>query len=320
KNKSLIIEIAALIVLIIIMVGLPGFVFMNAPWNSEYRDYRVINLTAVAKDGVWTEEKVTNLNYWNRKFKPAGLELNRGEKVLFRLTSMDVTHTFYVPDLNIGPVEVKGGTVYEVPFIADTIGSFRYYCTTICGDCHYYMQGEILVSENNETPFQTSTVKITAEPLQSCDHEHQPELSGSFVETGYNLYTSLGCITCHGESGQGGIYNPNYVNSSVPSLNDLAEKMRLFWQEDAEIVIDLLEKSADLNMYLEDPPFRQYNRFLAQFESYATKIHDGAHVLQKADTAGPQPPLYMPAWKHQLTDQEINAILAYLIEQFDWED
>ena len=313
KTRELVIEITAFIALIIVIIGLPGIVLSNAPWNSGYQDYRVIHLTAVARDGVWTKEKVTSMNYWNREFKPANLHFYPGEKILFRLTSMDVTHTFYVPDLNIGPVEVKGGMMYEIPFVADKTGAFVYYCTTICGDCHFYMQGNILIPEKDDTVSHSFTAEY-------CDHNHHDNSAGSFIEKGESLYNSTGCITCHGQSGQGGIYNPNYVNNFVMPLDNLAETMRLFWQEDAETVIKLLEHNADMNEQLEDPPFRQYNRFLAQYESIITKINDGAHELQKADTSGPEPPLYMPAWEHQLSKKEMNSIVAFLIDQYSWED
>jgi membrane protein YdbS with pleckstrin-like domain len=83
-EKSHIIEIITLVALIVIIAGLPGFVLNNSPWRSAHRNHRVINLTAVAKNGVWTEEKVTNLNYWNKEFKPAELSIQKGEKILFR--------------------------------------------------------------------------------------------------------------------------------------------------------------------------------------------------------------------------------------------
>lgn len=318
--RALVIEITAFVTLIVVIIGLPVIVFSKAPWKSEYQDHRIIHLTAVAKDGVWTKERVTSMNYWNREFKPANLLLHRGEKILFRLTSMDVTHTFYVPDLNIGPVEVKGGMVFDVPFVADKTGAFVYYCTTICGDSHYYMQGKILIQEKNDTAFHSFIADFPVQAAEYCDHTHQDNLPDSFIERGQTLYNSTGCITCHGQSGRGGIYNPNYVNNFVPTLEDLAEKMRLFWQEDAETVIKLLENNADMNEQLEDPPFRQYNRFLAQYESIINKINDGAHDLQKADTAGPQPPLFMPAWEYQLSNEEMNAIVAYLINQASWEE
>jgi heme/copper-type cytochrome/quinol oxidase subunit 2 len=319
-EKSHIIEIITLVALIVIMAGLPGFVLNNSPWRSAHRNHRVINLTAVAKNGVWTEEKVTNLNYWNKEFKPAELSIQKGEKILFRFSSMDVTHSFYVPELNIGPVEVKGGMVYEVPFSTEKTGEFTYYCTTICGDSHYYMQGKILINDESEYHAHNLTENAELEFHRSINQSRMPGESSSIIEKGDHLYTTSGCITCHGEAGKGGISNPNYVNGSVPRLDDISEKMRIFWREDADVVIELLEQNVDLKSYLQDPPFRQYNRFLAQYESYTSKIHDGAYELQKADTTGPNPPLFMPAWKYQMSQEEINAILAYLIDQYDWEN
>jgi len=320
-KRVLVIEIVALIVLVGAMIGLPVAIFSSAPWRSDYQDYRVVQLTAVSKDGVWTEEKVTNLNYWNRQFKPANLFFQPGEKILFRLTSMDVTHSFYVPELNIGPVEVKGGTWHEIPFIADTTGAFIYYCTTICGECHFYMQGKIIVQEQGDSTFlQTPGDDEPQRITQLCDHTIHTILPGSFIEKGQSLYNANGCITCHGESGKGGIINPNYVNNFVPRLDDLAEKMRLLWYEDAEVVVGLLEQKADLTKILDDPPFRQFNRFHAQYESIISKITDGAHELQKADSTGPVPPLYMPAWGNQMSNDEMNAIVAFLIEQQEWEN
>ena len=71
---------------------------------------------------------------------------------------------------------------------------------------------------------------------------------------------------------------------------------------------------------MDDPPFRRYNRFHAQYESIMNKITDGAQDLQKKDKNGPIPPLYMHSWKDHLAEKDINSILAYLIDQNDWEN
>jgi len=41
---------------------------------------------------------------------------------------------------------------------------------------------------------------------------------------------------------------------------------------------------------------------------------------QRLDPEGPIPPLYMPSWEMHLSEKEINAVLAYLISEFPWED
>ena len=47
---------------------------------------------------------------------------------------------------------------------------------------------------------------------------------------------------------------------------------------------------------------------------------DHGAVAARADPEGPEPPRQMPAWGEILSDEEENAILAYLIGLYDWED
>src|SRR5674476_399695 len=103
--KSRIIEIIATVLVIIVLVGTPMAINYYRPWKST-NGQRIIFLTAIGSQGVWTEDKVNNLNYWNTTFNRAMIFLKVGEEVTFKFTSMDVTHTFYAPELGIGPVVV----------------------------------------------------------------------------------------------------------------------------------------------------------------------------------------------------------------------
>jgi mono/diheme cytochrome c family protein len=38
------------------------------------------------------------------------------------------------------------------------------------------------------------------------------------------------------------------------------------------------------------------------------------------DAAGITPPLQMPPWDDRLSDEDIRALIAYLIELYDWEE
>jgi plastocyanin len=306
-------EIFAAAVLIPVLIGMPYAVFQNAPWVQK-DDIRVIYLTAVTRDGLWTDETVNAANYWTKTFRPATLQLQVNEKVLLRLTSMDVTHTFYVPELNIGPVEVDAGYTEEVLVQADKAGTYLYYCIIVCGECHYYMQGKVYVMNGNETVLLQEDL-----PAEFCEnHNITPEYA-NVVEHGQVLYEQKGCITCHGKNGKGGIYNPNYVNKNVPELNTLADKMKIYWKEDAEILIQLFESQTDLETLEDDPPVDNFSRFLAQYNSMRSKIMDGSPELQRLNPDDPHPPLLMPSWEQKLSSHEIDAILAYLIAQYDWE-
>lgn len=307
-------EFLAALIVIIFIVGLPYVIFGNAPWVNE-KSMRVIHLSAVTRDGVWTDARVNAGNYWRKKFKPAHLVLQKGEKVLLRLSSSDVTHTFYVPELNIGPVIVDGGYTEEVIIQSDKTGDYTYYCIIVCGDCHYYMQGHISII-NTDTKVKSEIEVVDL----NCTMHGKSENIGSLVEQGKYLFVRKGCVTCHGENGGGGVYNPNYVNKYVPELNTLADKMKLYWREDADTILKMLEARIDLDRLEDDPPFRNYSRFLAQYNSIRTKIKDGAPDLQMLDPKGPNPPLYMPAWEEQISDQDIDALISYLLNEFPWEE
>ena len=211
---------------------------------------------------------------------------------------------------------MKAGYTEEIILKPQVEGEYTYYCTTVCGECHYSMQGTILVV----TKLDDNKIVLNKSEQDVCDHISPPKIFTTVTERGKFLYDIKNCVTCHGQYGKGGIINPNYVNQFVPALNTIAERMKLYWKEDADIIIQLLEEDSNLETLTADPPIEGYNRFLAQFNSYREKIVNGAPQLQKLEREGPEPPLVMPSWEHQLTNDELNAVLAYLISEFPWED
>ncbi|MFQ5650008.1 MAG: c-type cytochrome [bacterium] len=308
-------EVLAASVTIVLLIGLPVVVFQNGPWVAR-GSTRVIHLTGVMANGVWTDEEVTGLNYWRKTFRPATIVLRAGEEVLLRLSSSDGTHGFYVPELNLGPIQVESGHTVEVPLRAQKAGQYTYYCTLVCGECHYFMRGTVKVLAEGEA-FASHADEMGTPSL--CEY-HSPPDELSFIERGEYLYKRKGCVTCHGEAGKGGVYNPNYVKEVIPQLNTLAEKMKIDWKEDADILLGLMESGTDLESLEDDPPVWGYSRFLAQYHSIRKKILNGAPSLQKLDPDGPTPPLHMPAWEEELSSEDIDAILAYLINQYPWQD
>jgi mono/diheme cytochrome c family protein len=140
-----------------------------------------------------------------------------------------------------------------------------------------------------------------------------------FAERGKQLFDSMGCAACHGAEGRGGIDNLNYVLGTVPQLNEMADRLMLFDPEDAAAAIELLEQGTDLASLERDPPFPGYARFVAQYGAVEGVIKNGAPAAKK-DAAGPTPPLQMLAWGDRLSDADIRALVAYLIELYDWEE
>ncbi|MFQ5652494.1 MAG: c-type cytochrome [bacterium] len=311
-------ELLAMSVTIVLLIALPVVIFQNGPWVAR-GSTRVIHLTGVMKNGVWTDEEVTGLNYWRKTFPPATIVLREGEEVVLRLSSSDGTHSFYVPELNLGPIKVESGHTVEVSLRATKAGDYTYYCTLVCGDCHYFMRGTVKVLTADEELVSYVDADVGGSD-KFCEFHNPSNTFSSFIDRGEYLYKWKGCVTCHGEGGKGGVYNPNYVKEYVPQLNTLAEKMKIDWKEDADILIGLMESDTDLESLEDDPPVGGYSRFLAQYNSIRTKILNGAPSLQMLDPDGPKPPLHMPAWEEQLSSEDIDAILAYLINQYPWEE
>ena len=92
------------------------------------------------------------------------------------------------------------------------------------------------------------------------------------IEAGKQDFARFGCVGCHGTELQGGVANPNAQGGEVPSLLHVSDD----YTKDEVIAI----------------------------------IRNG-RVPPLDNAAGPAPPLYMPSWKHVLSDEDINRIADY---------
>lgn len=301
---------------------------LAVPWLIGFQEQRVraagangaqvITLSGVTVDGAWTLDTVSGANYWWKTFSPATLYVEQGREVVLRLQSVDVHHRFYAPALGIGPVDVEPGHTELVRFRADKPGTYKYYCTSICGDCHFYMSGLIVVSPKGLKPGVTSQPSLD---LAECRVHTQPPDPKDMVQWGRYLYQAKGCTTCHGEDGRGGVTNLNYTKPIMPAHDTLAEKFFLEEPEDANAFIDLLRKRVDLNKLAETPPddVPQFRLVLTQYNAARDLIIKGKHCA-KLDKNGPEPPLQMPSWRQMLTDRDVDSIIAYLLTLYPWED
>lgn len=93
------------------------------------------------------------------------------------------------------------------------------------------------------------------------------------IEAGKGNFARFGCAGCHGTELEGGLANPNAQGGQVPSLLHLSDD------------------------YTKD-------------EIIAVIRNGRAPPLE--NSAGPTPPLYMPAWKSVLSDEDIQQIVEFL--------
>jgi len=288
-------------------------------WSSEHdpagRDTVVFNLTGVASAGVWTLQPVNGLNYWWKRYEPATLYVEEGDEVVIHLRSGDVFHRFYLPAFAVGPVGVEPGHTVTVRFTASRSGVFQYYCTSMCGGCHFYMRGWLVVSGDGETPIEPPPILCT---LCRPDDLPLPD-TADLVDTGSYLYLEKGCVTCHGPEGQGGIVNHNSVNSPVPAHNTTAQKLFLETPEDAEAFIELVTLNGDLSSLEEPPEIALFPVVRTRFDNAKEIIRKGRYS-SKIEVNGPEPPLQMPAWQYIVEEREIDALLVYFVSLYPWDE
>ncbi|MFO0895347.1 MAG: Sec-dependent nitrous-oxide reductase [Phycisphaerales bacterium] len=95
----------------------------------------------VVRDG---NNVTVNMTAVRSHFNPEHVEVNQGDRVTWRITSLeraqDTTHGFCIGGYNIN-LSLEPGEFAEVQFIADKAGSYPVYCTEFCSALHLEMMG-----------------------------------------------------------------------------------------------------------------------------------------------------------------------------------
>jgi cytochrome c oxidase subunit 2 len=109
------------------------------------------------------------------------LHVPRNQPVVLTLASQDVIHSFFIPAFRV-KVDAVPGRYTKMWFTATKAGTYKLFCTEYCGTLHSGMIGTVTVME---------------------PEEYQAWLTGTGgdqppADAGRELFTSLGCITCHG--------------------------------------------------------------------------------------------------------------------------
>ncbi|MDT3705089.1 MAG: hypothetical protein ROZ36_19360 [Thermincola sp.] len=148
KLDKIISKIAVILVIgLMAAVPLGIWYYKNVSVPAQYPPgTKIINLMAYGRNGQWTLGTISGANYW----RGAGgrlnqVEVNKGDNVVFRITSADVQHIFSIPELKIKPAFVKPGYLTEVQFVADKAGAFTIQCLEFCSPAHEAMSARFVV-------------------------------------------------------------------------------------------------------------------------------------------------------------------------------
>lgn len=130
---------------------------------------------------------------------------------------------------------------------------------------------------------------------------------------GEMLYFQMSCDTCHGDSGIGGVFVPNYAPGRIPALDGMAARMGVGRPVRARQALVLLEAGVPPESLRDTPPFADYDAFLAELGRIRTTILAGRHTAA-VDVEGDDP-VDMPAWGDTLTARDADALIAYFVSR-----
>ncbi len=117
------------------------------------------------------------------------IRIPTGRPVLFKLTSPDVIHSFWVPNLG-GKVDMIPGRTTLLRLQADAPGIYRGQCAEYCGGPHALMAFEVVVLAQAE--FET-WLDLQAKPAA--------EPASEAAQRGHDLFLASGCGACHAVRG-----------------------------------------------------------------------------------------------------------------------
>jgi cytochrome c oxidase subunit II len=140
-----------------------------------------IEVYVVGKQWMWKFQHTTGQREINQLHVPIG------RKVKLIMASEDVIHDLFLPAFRI-KMDVLPGRYTTEWFEATKAGTYHLFCAEYCGMNHSGMVGSVIVMEPREFD----------DWLSGNANQQSPAVAGQ------QLYQVLGCVSCHGASGEGG--------------------------------------------------------------------------------------------------------------------
>ena len=124
---------------------------------------------------------------WHLQHPEGPREINElhvpvGQPVKLTMTSQDVIHDFYIPAFRVKK-DVLPGRYTSIWFQPTEVGTFHLFCAQYCGTNHAEMIGWVYV--------------MTPDDYAAWLNGGEKNLS--MAQSGEQLFTHLGCASCHAE-------------------------------------------------------------------------------------------------------------------------
>ena len=136
-----------------------------------------------------------------------------GKRVRLLITSNDVIHGWYVPQLGVNQYGIPG-FIKDVWFKATEVGTFKGQCSQICGKLHGYMPITVIVKTEADYAkwVEESKAKFGSKPLTAAapapaagavaEDANKKFTLAEAKEAGSKIYAG-NCVACHQATGKG---------------------------------------------------------------------------------------------------------------------
>ena len=141
----------------------------------------VINVTAHQWD--WSFD-------YPEGFTSNELHLPINKQVVLKMQSLDVIHSFWVPEFRIKQ-DVVPGHITEYRITPDLLGSYTVRCAELCGASHAYMQRPVIVTSQSDYDAWVQQQAAAAAAL----------IAKGGPDAGKALVAQNGCAACHSIDG-----------------------------------------------------------------------------------------------------------------------
>ncbi|MGB7923711.1 MAG: cytochrome c oxidase subunit II [Pyrinomonadaceae bacterium] len=176
------IKLEAMWTIIPFVIAMTMFVWGARVYFAQYRmPAEALDIYVVGKQWMWKFQHTTGQREINELHVPVG------RKIRLTMTTEDVIHSFFVPAFRTKTDVVPGRYTY-LWFEATKPGRYHLFCAEYCGTNHSGMGGWVVVMEPTEYD----------DWLSGGANQQSP------VAAGQQLFQTLGCATCHSETGEGG--------------------------------------------------------------------------------------------------------------------
>jgi cytochrome c oxidase subunit 2 len=121
-------------------------------------------------------------------FTSSELVLPVNQPMLFRIRSVDVIHSFWIPEFRV-KTDAIPGVLNEERVTPTRVGDYTAYCSELCGTAHAYMKAPVRVVEE-------SAFREWAE-----EQKRAVQAQAVRAEQGQQLSQQSGCLGCHSTDG-----------------------------------------------------------------------------------------------------------------------